>query len=71
MKYVIFPHYTKIEGELIKTYGIIYFGRDKLIKIVKDVSVSRSEVKKLVKDLNEYKVELVHLYDIIEDFLYQ
>ena len=69
MKYVMFPHLIKIEEKTVKTYGIIVFDKSFYVKIVKDISTDKADVKHLVKDLNDYQVELIHLDDIIEDFI--
>ena len=69
MKYVMFPHLTKIEEKIIKSYGIIVFDKPFYGKIVKDISTDKASVKHLVKDLNDYQVELIHLNDVLEDFL--
>lgn len=69
MKYIMFPHITKIEEKIVKTYGIVCFEKLFYRKIVKDVSTDRKATKRLVKDLNDYQVELIHLNDVIEDFL--
>ncbi len=71
MKYVMFPHLTKIEEKTVKTYGIVGFEKLFYGKIVKDITNDRNAIKHLVKDLNNYQVELIHLDDVIEDFLCQ
>ncbi len=69
MKYFMFPHLTKIEEKIVKSYGIVGFEKLFYGKIVKDITNDRNAIKHLVKDLNEYQLELVHLDDVIEDFL--
>lgn len=71
VKYVMLPHLIKIEEKTVKTYGIVVFEKPFYAKFVKDVSTDRESVKYLVKDLNDYKVEIVHLDEVIEDFLCQ
>lgn len=65
----MFPHLIRIEEKTVKTYGIVGFEKLFHGKIVKDITNDRNAIKHLVKDLNEYQVELVHLDDILEDFL--
>lgn len=69
MKYIMFPHCVKIENKIIKTYGITVFQSKSLIKVIKDVSTERKAVKQLVKDMNKYQIELVHIDDVLEDFI--
>ncbi len=69
MKYIMFPHCIKIENRIIKTYGIIAAENLFHKKVIKDISTDKKAIKHLVKDLNEYQVELVHLNDIVEDFI--
>ncbi|MBQ8766982.1 MAG: hypothetical protein IJZ16_09270 [Clostridia bacterium] len=71
MKYVMFPHCVRIENKIIKTYGIAVFQNKSLIRFIKDVSTDRKAVKQLVKDMNEYQIELVHIDDVLEDFICQ
>lgn len=65
----MFPHLTKIENKTVKTYGIIAFDKPLYGKIVKDISTDKESINHLVNDLNSCKVELIHLDDVIEDFL--
>ena len=68
MKYIMFPHYIRIDNRCIKTYAIVARKKCIVEKIVKDVSTDRIAVRDLVKRLNAGKVELIHLGNIIEDF---
>ena len=70
MKYVVFPHYVKIENIKIKTYGIMVTKLFIPIKVFKDISTDYKAIRNLVKRLNDGKVELVHVDDIIEDFYF-
>lgn len=67
MKYLMFPHLTKIEEKIVKVYGIMAFQGINCEIIVKSITTHRKTIKHLVKSLNESKVELVHLNDILED----
>lgn len=69
MRYVMFPHLTRIEEKTVKTYGVMCFNKFLCGKIVKDISTDRKSVRQFVRDLNDYQIELVHLDDVLEDFL--
>lgn len=71
MKYIALPHFTRIEKKIVKTYGIVVFRKCIPVKFVKDVYLDGDSVRTLVERLNEFEVELVHLYDIIEDFYFE
>lgn len=63
----------KIVVELTEaiTYGIDAVDEcGKLLRSVVDVSLNCEAVKQLVENLNNYKVELVHLMDVVYDFYY-
>ncbi len=70
MKYVVFPHYVKIENQKIKTYGIMVTKLFIPIKVFTDISTDYKAIQNLVKRLNDGKVELVYVDDIIEDFYF-
>ena len=70
IKYVAMPHSTKVDNKIVKTCAIVVFEKHIPVKVVKDVSLDVKAVQDLVKRLNENEVELVHLYDVIEDFLF-
>jgi hypothetical protein len=71
MKYVALPHFTKVENKIVKTCAIVAFKKHIPVKVVKDVSLDVKAVQDLVKKLNENEVELVHLFDVIEDFYFE
>lgn len=71
MKYVALPHFTRIEKKIVKTYGIIVFKEYIPVKFIKDVYLDGDAIRTLVKRLNQFEVELVHLYDVIEDFYFE
>lgn len=53
------------------TFGIDAFAEDNsLIMSVIDVSLNCKAVTQLIENLNKYKVELVHLMDVVYDFYY-
>ena len=71
MKYVAMTHFTMIEKKIVKTCAIVVFKKRIPVKVVKDVSLDVKAVQDLVKRLNENEVELVHLFDVIEDFYFE
>lgn len=68
MKYIMIPHYIRIDNKYVKTYAIAAINKYIVVKLVKDVSTDKRAVSDLVKRLNAGKVELIHLENIIEDF---
>lgn len=68
MKYIMLPHYIKIDNKCIKTYAIAAIKKCIIVKIAKDVSTDKRAVSELIKRLNTRNVELIHLENIIEDF---
>ncbi len=54
-----------------KAYGIDITDTDTntVVKSIPDICFDRPKLEKLIKDCNELDVELIHIYDIIEDFL--
>ena len=68
MRYVAMPHFTKVDNKIVKTCAIVVLKKRIPVKVVKDVSLDVKAVQDLVKRLNENEVELIHLYDVIEDF---
>ncbi len=71
MRYVALPHFTMIEKKIVKTYGIIVLKKHIPVKIVKDVCLDGDAIRTLVDRLNQFEVELVHLFDVIEDFYFE
>ena len=71
IKYVAMPHFTKVDKKIVKTCAIVVFKKHIPVKVVKDVSLDVKAVQDLVKRLNENEVELVHLFDVIEDFYFE
>ena len=71
MRYVAMTHFTMIEKKIVKTYGIIAFKNKIPVKIVKDVCLDGDAIRTLVDRLNQFEVELVHLFDVIEDFYFE
>lgn len=69
MNYLLCKEKVKIEGHTVFTYGIKAYDNGVMIKHISDVSLNYHAVKNLVSDLNKYKVDIIHLEDVIEDFI--
>lgn len=52
------------------TYGIAVYNGNSPIRKVSDVSTDKHRVRKLCRMCNKLKLDLEHLTDVIEDFLY-
>lgn len=68
MRYSVCKEKVKIEGHTVFTYGVKAYDKGIMIKHISDVSLNYHAVKNLVSDLNEYKVDIIHLEDVIKDF---
>ena len=55
---------TNEENETILSYGIS-FGETH----IKDISVNKSKIKTLVNLCNKNNLSLIHIYDVVDDFL--
>ncbi len=58
-------------GEKYISYGIAAYENKREVARISDITPSRSELVRLVGKCNKNQAELVHLHDIIEDFLLQ
>lgn len=67
--YFVMPGTTEIEGIAYTTYGIGALKNGILQKHIPDVSTSFNEIKDLVLTCNENDLSLIHLDDVIEDFI--
>ena len=61
-------HYDESIGHYI-SYGIIYTSDNNTITVA-DISVDKFAVEQLIEKFNKYKLSEKHLYDVIEDYLY-
>lgn len=52
------------------TYGIIAFDDGKRSITIGDITLNRESIEKMVYKFNENRLELCHLREAIEDFLY-
>ena len=41
------------------------------LKEIHDITEDKNKLFELVKKCNKYKLSVVHIYDIVEDFLYE
>lgn len=69
MKSFMFPHLLIIEKHLYITYGAVIFTNRKLLKIIWDFSLDKTEVKKFVEVINNNDIDVLHLDDIIEEYM--
>ncbi|MBQ2971147.1 MAG: hypothetical protein IJO20_00960 [Ruminococcus sp.] len=61
-------HYDESIGDYI-SYGIICADNNNTITVA-DISVDKFAVEKIIEKFNIYELDVCHLYDAIEDFLY-
>ncbi len=52
-----------------RAYGIDVFEENKLIKTVKDISLERASLERLIHKCNLLNVSLIHIDDVLEDFM--
>lgn len=67
--YFVIPGTVEIEGETYTTYGIGAIQNGIMQKSIPDISTSFNKIKNLVLDCNDNGLSLIHLEDVIEDFL--
>ncbi len=51
------------------TYGIDVFHNNRTALSIPDISTEKTRMEELVKLINEHNLSIIHIYDIIEDFL--
>lgn len=69
ISYFVYPCRVIVEGVKHHTYGIGVLREDVMIYAVPDISTNFDEVKALVRRCNEGNLSLIHLRDIVEDFI--
>lgn len=69
MQYRAFSHTVTVEEITDTAYGIIVLENNIEIKRFYDLTFDEREIDRFVSTLNECKVELVHLEDVVDDFL--
>ena len=73
--YVVSEEKYAFSNEVRTSYGIVvYYNSDKdggkrIVASVRDVSSDKAALTQLVNDCNRLKLSIVHLDDVIEDFL--
>lgn len=67
--YCVVPGETTIENEVFRTYGIAAVKNGVIIKCIPDISADFNKVKSLALMCTENNLSLLHLEDIVEDFL--
>ena len=67
-------NYT-LEGNSYISYGIAAYKYDerkkKRVKLlyIEDITLNKKKLMRLVKDCNDLELSLIHIYDVVEDFL--
>ena len=71
MRYKLFSE-TKFQEEYgwYRTYGIIAVRRGQTASVIGDISLDKAKLLPFVKKLNKEKLELCHLKQVVEEFLY-
>ena len=67
---LFFEYKTDSAIGLYGTYGIAAFLDGKLVRIIDDVSCDREKVKALTDSFNQHHLEIEHLSQAVEEFLY-
>ena len=73
--YEIIEEIRLIDAELQKTYGIVAYLKDQnhskviCLSFIKDITTDKDRLSQLVQKCNSYHLSLLHLKDVVEDFL--
>ena len=67
--YFILPSKVVVEETLYNTYGIGAYSDGMVVDYIPDLSPLFDKVKSLVNLCNEEKLSLIHLRDVVEDFI--
>lgn len=67
MFYGVLSESKYVSGGYVKSYGIVT-AKDTLVR---DVTDDYGTICELVCRLNRYKVDPLHIYDVIDDFLFE
>ena len=69
IRYKVIESQLELEGQKYTGYGIVAEDNGTLIEIMEDVSLNKEEIEELVRRCNEGSLELIHLKDVVDDFL--
>lgn len=69
LKCFVIPHLVIIEYRPFITYGLLVIKPREFMRFFGDVSLEREKVKNLRKQLDGSDVELIHLRDIVLDYV--
>lgn len=69
LKCFVICHLTFIEHRLFVTYGLLVIKPFGFIRFFKDISMECQKVKNLRRQLNGSDVDLIHLEDIVLDYI--
>lgn len=69
-EYSVIKSLENVEGFVIEMYGVVGKNGNEVITI-KGLSSDATRVDKLVADMNNCGLELCHLRDVVEDFLFE
>ncbi len=73
--YEIIEEIRWIDEESQKTYGIAAYSNEQrngeviCLIFIKDITTDKDKLSKLVQRCNSYHLSLLHLNDVVEDFL--
>lgn len=67
--YFVIPNQANLEDSTYTTYGIGSMHNNLMIAQIPDVTTDFNKIKSLVLTCNENDLSLIHLFDIIEDFI--
>lgn len=56
-------------GNACNAYGIDVFQNNRAVASIADISTDRTRMEELIKLINRNNLSIIHIYDIIEDFL--
>jgi len=56
-------------GNACNAYGIDIFQNNRAVASIADISTDRTRMEELIKLINRNNLSIIHIYDIIEDFL--
>jgi hypothetical protein len=71
IKYTVVEGFASAETNFAITYGIAAYdlSSDRVIARIDDITCDKARLEHLVELCNRGELSLVHLYDVVEDFL--